>query len=226
MSIVYNKPYPAIDGNLKRVIARLKGIDNFKNIIPTSKSYALDLMYKFNPSEINQALMDLGREICIPQKPKCTICPLESLCVANKKNLIKQFSMKSKTKVKPIYDVVVGMIWKKNKILISKRKKNGLLGGLWELPGGKIYKKESHTECLERELYEELKIKVKINTNIGLIKHQFSHFSINMTGYHCDYKSGDPLPIVSDKIKWINLDEIKKYPFPKATLKLFLLAGY
>ena len=47
-----------------------------------------------------------------------------------------------------------------------------------------------------------------------------------MTGYHCDYKSGDPTPVMTDKIKWINLNEIKKYPFPKSTLKLFLLAGY
>ena len=47
-----------------------------------------------------------------------------------------------------------------------------------------------------------------------------------MTGYHCDYKSGSPKAITSDEIKWIALDEIKRHPFPKATLKLFLLAGY
>lgn len=226
MSIAYNKPYPAIDGNIKRVVARLQGVTNFKEIIKLSKKHVLKIMDYHNPSEINQALMDLGREICVSKAPKCYKCPLKSICVARKTQSIEKYSIKANYSKKPIHDVIVGMIWKNNKILISKRKKEGLLGGLWELPGGKKNNQENHFECLTREIYEELNIKVKINNNIGLIKHHYSHFGINMTGYHCDYKSGSPKAITSDEIKWIALDEIKRHPFPKATLKLFLLAGY
>jgi len=225
MSIAYHKPYPAIDGNLKRVVARLYGIDNFKNITAKSKEHVQDLMYKYNPSEINQALMDLGREVCLPKKPHCTACPVKISCYAKKNNAVHKFLNKNKTITKPIYNVAVGMIWKNDKILISKRKNDGLLGGLWELPGGKKINKESFSECLQREIYEELNIEVKINKTIGYIKHQYSHFGINMKGYHCQFHSGIPKAIESDEIKWISLNEIKKYPFPKSTLKIFSLAG-
>ena len=225
MSIGYNKAYPAIDGNLKRVVARLAGIEDFKNIVNKSKDYVQQLMFNGYVSEINQSLMDLGREICFPKDPKCRICPVKNYCFANKNNAIEKFTIKNKSNKKPIYDVSVGMIWKKNKILISKRKKDGLLGGLWELPGGKKEKKESFSECLEREIYEELNINVQIHKTIGVVKHHYSHFGINMKGYHCNFKSGKICSNTSDGIKWIDLKDIEKYPFPKATLKLFDLAG-
>jgi A/G-specific adenine glycosylase len=226
LSISNNQSYPAIDGNLKRVIARLAGIDDFKNIVPKSKEYVSQLMDNYKPSIINQSIMDLGREICISKNPKCTICPLSSQCAAYIQKSISRYSLKSKHKVIPNYDVAVGMIWKDNQILISKRKKKGLLGGLWELPGGKLEAGEKYEDCLNRELREELNIDIKINKKIGIIKHKYSHFSINMTGYNCNLISGNPKPLASDLIKWINIDEISKYAFPKSTLKLFLLGGY
>ena len=119
----------------------------------------------------------------------------------------------------------VGIIWKENKILISKRKKDGLLGGLWELPGGKKQKDENDSECLLREIDEEIGISIKIKNEIGKIKHHYSHFSIHLTGYNCDYFSGTAKAYSSERIEWIKISEIIKYPFPKATLKLFILAG-
>tara|TARA_B110000438_G_scaffold300886_1_gene354359 strand:- start:14 stop:1069 length:1056 start_codon:yes stop_codon:yes gene_type:complete len=226
LSISHNKSYPAIDGNLKRVVARLSGIDDFKNIISKSKKYVSKLMDNYKPSIINQALMDLGREVCLPKNPKCEVCPLSMQCIAHIQKSIDRYSVKSKYKVIPNYDVAVGMIWKDNKILISKRKKKGLLGGLWELPGGKLEIGEKYEDCLNRELREELNISIKINKKIGIIKHKYSHFSINMIGYNCNLISGIPKPLASDLIKWIKIDEISKYPFPKSTLKLFLLGGY
>jgi A/G-specific adenine glycosylase len=221
MSIAYNKPYPSIDGNLKRVIARLCGINDFNTIVEQSKKYISNLMIYKNPSIINQSLMDLGREVCTPKNPKCIICPINTFCIGFNNNLIEKFSIKPKTKKIPIFDVSVGLIMKNNNILISKRKKAGLLGGLWELPGGKLIASESFKECLKREVLEELDIKIKIINKIGTIKHQYSHFKINMCGFKCKIKSGAPKPLVSDGIKWINFNEIKKYAFPKATLKLF-----
>ena len=89
------------------------------------------------------------------------------------------------------------------------------------MPGGKLITNESFQDCLKRELLEELNVKIKIINEIGTIKHQYSHFKINMCGFKCTIKSGVPKPLASDGIKWINLNEIKNYAFPKATLKLF-----
>lgn len=226
LSISHDQLYPAIDGNLKRVIARLAGIDDFKNIISQSKQYVSRLMKSCKPSIINQAIMDLGREICIPKNPKCDFCPLSSECKAYIQESIDKYSIKSYYKAVPSYDVAVGMIWKNNRILISKRKKDGLLGGLWELPGGKLESGENFQDCIHRELKEELNIDVKINKKLGCIKHKYSHFSINLVGYNCNLLSGTPQSLASELIKWIKVDEISKYAFPKSTLKLFSLGGY
>ena len=96
-----------------------------------------------------------------------------------------------------------------------------MLGGLWELPGGKLKNKETFEKCLQREVFEELNIKIKIINKIGFVKHHYSHFGINMYGFTCEIKSGKPKPLASDTIKWINFEEIINYAFPKATLKLF-----
>lgn len=225
MSIAYNKPYPAIDGNLKRVIARIYGISDFKNIIKESKKYIARLMDNHNSSIINQSLMDLGRVVCLPKNPKCPICPVKQFCKGFYNQSIEKYSFKKKSKQYPTFDVSVGLIINNDKILIAKRKKNGLLGGLWELPGGKLQKKESFKQCLKREILEELDVKVKITSKIGIVKHKYSHFGINMYGFKCKIESGIPKPLVSDGIKWINFDKINNYAFPKATLKLFDLVN-
>ena len=177
-------------------------------------------MKTLNPGDINQSLMDLGREICTPTSPSCHLCPIQKQCLSYKNNKIDLFPTKSKSKKITFYNVVVGIIWRDNKILISKRKKKGLLGGLWELPGGKIKKNETNYQCLKREVKEELNIKISIDKQIGKIKHQYSHFGINLIAYHCEYKSGVEKAIFSDKIKWIKYNDRTNYAFPKATLKI------
>jgi len=225
LSISYSQKYPAIDGNLKRVIARLAGISNFQNISSKSKKFAMHLMLYNKPEFINQSLMDLGREVCLPRNPQCSLCPVLDYCVAYKQNKISYYSFKKVKKSKPNYNVSIGIIWEKEKFLISKRKKNGLLGGLWELPGGKEQFSEGSIKCLHREIYEELGLKIKSANQIGMIKHHYSHFSINLTGYHCFDSSGIAQAKSSDAIKWIKPKDIMNYAFPKATMKLFILAG-
>ena len=224
LSIAFNKRYPAVDGNLKRVISRFKTFNTIQ-LNKSIKKTILNSMNNSNAGEINQALMDLGREICTPNQPQCQLCPLILNCKAFKTNQIVKYPEKIKSKPKPEFDVIVGMIYKKNNFLISKRKKDGFLGGLWELPGGKKKSKETHLDCLKREIKEELDIKVDIGEKIGKIKHHYSHLSINIIGYKCLYKNGSEKPLSSDEIKWIKTNKIDNFAFPKSTIKLFSLLG-
>ena len=82
------------------------------------------------------------------------------------------------------------MIMKKNRVLISRRPENGLLGGLWEFPGGKIIKGESIKQCIIREIKEELGVCVRPVKFIKQIRHTYTHFSITLEAYHCDYIDG------------------------------------
>ena len=162
LSIAYKKPYASIDANVKRVISRLYAIPPSKQKILVYKQYVINLFLKYNPGIINQSLMDLGREICTTKTPKCTICPVNITCIAYKQNTVSLFPEKNKTKNIPFYNIVVGIIYKNNNFLISKRKKNGMLANLWELPGGKIEKNENSIQCLTREIKEETDLTIKV----------------------------------------------------------------
>ena len=224
LSIAYNQKYVAIDGNIKRIVSRLKKTDNSKNLNVVAKDYILPSMTSKNTGDLNQALMDLGREICKPKNPSCQQCPINTYCLAHQTQTVNQFPATKKSNKKPIYNVIVGLIWnKKNKLLISKRKNNGLLGGMWELPGGKKEKNETNINCLKREIREELNIEISIEKKIGNIKHQYSHFGINLTAYNCCYKKGKIMPHGPEKTEWISYNNIYKFAFPSATHKIFKL---
>ena len=96
-----------------------------------------------------------------------------------------------------------------------------MLGGLWEFPGGKIEEGESAEHCIIREIKEELGVCVKPSSFLKQIKHAYSHFSITMDAYNCDFLHGHPQTIGCDDFRWIKPAQIKMLPFPKANHKLF-----
>ena len=223
MSIAFNKPYPAIDGNVKRVFSRLLCKDFHSTLdIKNLKNYISKKIHKKRPGCFNQAIMDLGREICKPTSPICSECPLQKNCMAYSKNLVSNFPKKLIKKAVPSFDVVVGLIINKNRnFLITKRPKHKMLGGLWELPGGKREKGESLKKSLIRELKEEIDVDINIDRKIGMIQHSYSHMNISLHGYECNIKKGEISMNECDDARWINLDQINSYTFPKANHKLF-----
>tara|TARA_Y100001970_G_scaffold273928_1_gene372887 strand:- start:30834 stop:31889 length:1056 start_codon:yes stop_codon:yes gene_type:complete len=223
LSIAHKKKYPAIDGNLKRVFSRLHMLSIKKQNLKSIKTLAQPYFINQDSGNLNQAFMDLGRTICRPRNPKCDVCPIYDFCSAfiNKKTSL--YPKLKQKKTLPTYDVAVGMIMKKNKFLISKRLTTGMLPNLWELPGGKIMINESPETGLKREILEETGLKVQVNRYIGNIKHQYSHFKINIGLFICQVISGTPKPLKSQAVKWIEKKQIKDFAFPTATHKLFKL---
>jgi A/G-specific adenine glycosylase len=136
-------------------------------------------------------------------------------------NFVDKYPVKIKPAKKPHYNIAVGIVWNKGQILISKRRENGLLGGLWEFPGGKIEGGENAEICIIREIKEELGVYVKPTTFLKQIKHAYTHFSITMDAYNCDFLHGCPQPLGCDDWRWIRPGQIKTLPFPKANHKLF-----
>ena len=223
ISIAFNQPIPAIDGNVKRVFSRLlcKNFNTTKDIKALNKHISQKI-HKKRPGCFNQAIMDLGREVCRPSNPICTECPMKKLCKAFRCGLINKFPLKVKKKKTPCFDVVVGFIINKDhNFLITKRPRNKMLGGLWELPGGKREKGESLKSGLTRELKEEINVDVGINRKIGMIQHSYSHMNIKLHGYECNIKKGKIKQKQCDDLKWININQINRYTFPKANHKLF-----
>ena len=222
MSIAFNVPVPAIGGNAVRVSSRINSV----NIpFPKSKqiinSYLENLIDVEHPGDFNQAIMDLGRELCTPTHPSCQTCPVQNYCSSFVDNTVDKYPIRLKKQPAPNLKVAVGIIWKNNKILISRRKNGGFLGGLWEFPGGKIKQGESGSECVVRELLEELNVLVHPISHIKNVRHSYTHFSITLEAYKCQYKSGEIKAVGCADFRWVHPQEMKQLAFPRASHKLF-----
>ena len=131
-SIAFNIPVSVIDGNINRVVSRFFAYSTAPTKNQKKISEFLDHMLDKNrPGDFNQAMMDLGRYICKPSNPLCDECPLHRACKAFSMGQQNHFPVKQKRKKKPHYDVAVGIIWDDKKLLITKRKEGGLLGGFF-----------------------------------------------------------------------------------------------
>ena len=222
LSIAYNQPYPAIDTNFIRIFSRIKEINLH---FPQSKKIILeyvlnDFLYN-SPGNFNQSMMDFGRFVCTNSRPKCHICVINKYCNAFVNNTVNKFPLKLKKTKKPHHNVAVGIVWKNNKILITKRPSSGLLGGLWEFPGGKVLPNEKPQDCVAREIKEELSLEINVQKKLHQIQHAYSHFSISLAAYKCKLIKGTPQLIGCADYRWINPKDINRFAFPRANHKLF-----
>ena len=218
LSAAYNLPVAILDGNVKRVLARLVALHR-----PPAK--AINQLWQLSeqildpqqPRDFNQAIMDLGATLCTRHRPSCLLCPWQTHCAAYRQNLQSELPMTESRAPLPHKQIGVAVIYDNDgRILIDRRKQEGLLGGLWEFPGGKIEPNEAVEDCVKREIKEELDIEVAVNDRLITVNHTYSHFKVTLNVFNCTYLSGEPKPIECDEIKWVTLDEIGNYPFPKA----------
>ncbi|WP_254173278.1 A/G-specific adenine glycosylase [Planktothrix pseudagardhii] len=222
LSAAYNLPVSILDGNVKRVLARLRALS-----VPPAKSlkslweWSDSLLDPDHPREFNQAIMDLGAMVCTPKAPNCSECPWKRHCQAYLLNLQSEIPMREISAPLPHKMIGVAVIWnQQGQILIDKRPAKGLLGGLWEFPGGKLEAGETLEECIKREIQEELAIEIEVKDHLITIEHAYTHFKVTLNVYHCRYMSGEPQPLECDEIRWVTLDEIEQFPFPKANEKI------
>ncbi|PZV09943.1 MAG: A/G-specific adenine glycosylase [Leptolyngbya sp.] len=222
LSAAFNQPTPILDGNVKRVLARLVALP-----MPTSKAIAqlwqlsIALLDPVHPRDFNQAWMDLGATICLPCNPLCDRCPWQSHCCAYTQGIQTQLPMTETRPPIPRKIIGVAVIWNEaGQILIDRRKPEGLLGGMWEFPGGKVELGETIPDCIQREIQEELGIEIEVGDRLIVVDHTYSHFHVTLNVHHCKHLSGDPQAIECDEIRWVELADLDNYPFPKANLQI------
>jgi A/G-specific adenine glycosylase len=218
-SIVFGERAPVLDGNVTRVLTRLDDIaEDVLRSTTQRKLWAIaeSLVPVERPGDYNQALMELGRTICRPRQPLCLVCAVSRHCLAYQRGMQNQRPVKAAKAKTPHYDVAAGVIRSEEAhLLIAQRPPDGLLGGLWEFPGGKQELGESLTDCLTRELREELAIEVEVGPLLISVKHAFTHFRITLHAFDCRYISGPPQALQCADWRWVTLDEIEQFAFGK-----------
>lgn len=121
---------------------------------------------------------------------------------------------------KPVIEVAVAIIVDQERILITRRKKDAHLADLWEFPGGKRLPSERWSECLLREVEEELGVAVRIGRPFRRIEHDYPDRKVILQGYLCRLVGGAPRPLASQELRWISPEMILSYPFPDANLPI------
>jgi len=224
LSLAFGKSYPVVDGNVKRVLARLfvmKEPVNKSASIKVFKEVSGQLLSPRKPGTFNQAMMELGSMVCKPQHALCSTCPIQRMCRAYQSGRIGEYPKKLKKSPSPQYNIAVGVVFKNGRVLITRRKSEGLLGGLWEFPGGKIKNNEKSEEACIREIKEEANLLVRVDSLLSRIKHSYTHFKIVMDVFCCSYVSGRVKLNGPVDHRWIKLGKLDDYPFPRANHKFF-----
>jgi len=222
-SIAFGEREPLVDGNVERVLCRvfrIRGNPKDAAIGKAIWSLAEELLPDEQVGHFNQALMELGSEVCTPRSPLCTDCPIERLCEARRHGDQDSLPTRGRKKPLPLHIVAVGVIYRGGRMLIDKRKPEGLLGGLWEFPGGKVRPGESLEAALQREVREELDIEIEVGTEIAVVDHAYTHFRVRIHALQCRYVSGEPRCIACTDIKWVRPSDLGRYAFPAANKRI------
>ncbi|MFO7986331.1 MAG: A/G-specific adenine glycosylase [Desulfatiglandaceae bacterium] len=221
-SIAFDRPHAVVDGNVKRVLARLFLMEEAVNEAASHKAFkrrATVLMKGAKPGIFNQAMMELGALICRPRNPACSDCCLCPHCRAYQTDQVRNYPERRQRRVVPTRRTAAGVIWKRGRVLITRRRPEGLLGGLWEFPGGKVNQTEDARIACIREIQEETGLAVEIHSHLARVKHAYTHFRIEMDVFQCWYVSGSIRLNGPEDFRWVKVSELHQYPFPKANLK-------
>lgn len=223
-SIVWGARLAVVDGNVNRVFARLTAL-----AIPPASSagkkqiqaLADRLLAVERSGDWNQAVMELGATVCSPRAPQCLICPLESFCAARKAGQPEAFPIVEAKAPRPHKQIAAAIIRRGDgKILIAQRMSGGLLGDLWEFPGGKQESGEPLAETCAREVKEELGVEVDVGAEVYAIEHGYSHFTITLHVFECVYRRGKPRTLGCQAFQWVAQSELKAFPFPRANQEI------
>ncbi len=223
-SIAFGVRAPVLDGNVKRVLTRLYAIEERIDQAATINrlwELAEALVPPRSPGDFNQALMELGARICLPKKPLCSGCPIRARCEARALGFQDRIPAQRPSKKLPHCHVVAAAIRKNGRYLLGKRPPDGMLGGLWEFPGGKVEPGETHEEALIREIREELGIEIRVRSHLATVHHAYSHLKVTLHLYLCEHTGGRPQALYHSVLKWIPRAQFELYSFPAANLKFF-----
>jgi A/G-specific adenine glycosylase len=142
------------------------------------------------------------------------------MCEANRLSIQQELPVKSPRKPVPHYEVTAGIIWRDDRLLITRRPPKGLLGGLWEFPGGKLERGEDLEGCLKREIREELGIAIEVGARLTSVEHAYTHFRITLHAFDCRYRGGRIRLIGADDYRWIRPRELDGFALPAADHKI------
>lgn len=181
LSIAFDKKAPILNGNVRRVLIRLYAVDEPPRAAAVEKilwQRAGELTSAERPHDYAQAIMDLGAMVCTPRNPDCSVCPLATLCQANRLGLVGELPRRQPRKSVPLVRQVALLLERDGEFLVSKRPLQGMLAGLWEFPSREV-KDGRESAAVAAELLADLTLSGQLG-ELGLVRHAYSHFRLEV----------------------------------------------
>ncbi len=222
-----NSADPILDGNVRRLLARLLAFPAPpRQATPLFWTMVELLLAGKRARDFNQALMDLGALVCRPRGPLCHHCPWQPHCHAYAKGIQHQLPVRQAPAPTPHFMVGVGIVLDhQGKVLIGQRQPDGLLGGLWEFPGGKQEPGETMVETVARELQEEVGLTVAVGPELLRLDHAYTHRRLTFAVHLCHVVAGEARPVANQQIAWVCPHDLHRYPFPAANTRMIQALG-
>jgi A/G-specific adenine glycosylase len=217
-AIAFDADVLALDGNLRRVLARLfdvaldvSGPEGEKRLRALGES----ILPRGKASAFNQALMDLGAAVCTPRTPRCSDCPVSDWCAAYNAGVQEQRPVRKARAIKRHREGVRVVAQRDGQVLIGRRPADGLLGGLWGFPGQWLDGEVSASGAAERFVREELALGLVVVQSLGSVEHAYTHFSVTVHAFACDVSGGEPVLDSLDDLQWVPPDRLSDFAMGK-----------
>ena len=232
-SVAFGANEPTIDANIRRVLCRLFAVradPREPEVDAMLWQHAAAILPNGHAGDFNQAMMDLGSSICVAARPRCLLCPLTEECHAYQGGLQDEIPVRVARKAVPHYQLAAGVVWKGGRVLIAQRRPDGLLGGLWEFPGGRIEDGEAAVAACARQVRAETGVRLRVGPFLTLVEHAYTHFRVTIQVFTCEYAGGAPKTLGAARVRWSWPGELHKFAWPAAQKKIVGLlappAGY
>jgi A/G-specific adenine glycosylase len=232
LTFAYGQKHPLLDGNVKRVLARLFDLAedvakpaNIKQLWAWSEELLAPSTDAFT---FNQAIMELGATVCTPTQPSCLLCPVRDSCTAYAYGTQAKRPVKAKKLAVPHNQIGVGILKNQySEFFVQQRPETGLLANFWEFPGGKQEPLEAIEETVIREWQEELGFEIKVVKHLLNVDHAYTHFKVTLHTFLCELintpeteRPAPPKLVAAQAFQWANLAQLKQLPLPKANIDI------
>ncbi len=227
-SIAFDRPAPIVDGNVARVLARLLDLD--LDVRSPAGQHRLweaagALARGPAPGELNQALMELGALVCTPRAPRCPDCPLRADCRGRAAGRAEALPVKARPAEPKEVAAVAVLLARGTRVLAVRRPPHGLLGGLWELPGGELAADEPQLAGLRRALRAGIGLAPRKAKPLGLVTHGFTHRALSLHVFRATAPAGRVRRRGFDAHRWLPLAALEGLPLSALAKKALALAA-
>lgn len=229
LSIAFNQPEPILDGNVKRVLSRLFALKEAVDTQTGEKKLweiSRDLVVgvgagaMFSYGDFNQALMELGALVCLPENPKCGVCPVENLCEAHRLKRETKFPVKLRHQKTEALKTVALVAWKNGRVLLEKQPLRSRWGGLWMFPQWILSDGKGQKQFLQEKAREDFKIEFKRLRRGMMIKHGFTKYRVKLHVYDGETLSAPAVIAGLAMTRWVTPRRLARLPLPAPHQKI------